>query len=133
MMNNFKNSVFSKVLQVLLIGYFLISSLSLSHNFSRIASKNTDVHKKENVVWNIFKKFLKCSGSAEELEDSDNESGVSNNKIKLTAEYLMPTHAGIQFCHVYIDSAKKVYLTQSDFSGILYNKVHVPPPEGAFL
>ena len=132
-MNNLKNSIFSKVLQVLLIGYFLISSLSLSHNLSRIATKNTDVHKIENVVWSIFKKFIKYSCSAEELEDSDNESGVSSNKMKLTADYLLPNLAGIVLCHECTNLTKKVYAAQSDFSGILDNKIHVPPPDSASL
>ena len=132
-MNNLKNSIFSKVLQVLLIGYFLINSLSLSHNLSRIATKNTDVHKIEHVVWSIFKKFIKYSCSAEELEDSDNESGVSSNKMKLTADYLLPNLAGIVLCHECPNLTKKVYATQSDFSGILHNKIHVPPPDSASL
>jgi len=129
MMNQLKNSVISKVLQVLLIGYFLISSLSLSQNLSRIATKDADVHKKENIVWNIFKKVIKCGCNAEELEDSDNEPGANNNKIKLTSDYLLPSQAALMLSCAHIDFVKKIYINQSDLSGILYNKIHLPPPE----
>lgn len=129
MMNRLKNSIYSKVLQVLLIGYFLISSLNISQNLTGIATKDTNVHKKENVMWSVFKKLLKCSNNCEEYEDNDNEAGESNGKIKVSLDYIMPCNAGITFCYAYRYSVNKIYLAAPDLNGILYNKIHVPPPE----
>ena len=129
MMEQLKNSVLSKVLQVLLTGYFLISSLNLNQSFSRIATTDTDVHKKESIVWHLVKKMLKCNTSAEEYEDGENEPCNSNNKIKLTIDYLLPLQTGIALCHAYTASEKKIYFSQFGLNGILCNKIHVPPPE----
>jgi len=128
-MNRLKNSLFSKVLHVLLIGYFIISSLNLSQSINRIATQDTDVHKKESAVWGIFKKMLKCNTSAEEFEDCDNEQAKDNNKIKLVVDYIIPGQTGILLCDAFAVSAKKIYLTQTGLNGILYNKIHLPPPE----
>lgn len=128
MMDRLKNSVFSKVLQVLLIGYFLISSLNLSQSIAKITTQHTDVHKKESVVWNFVKKMLKCNTSAEEYEDGENEP-CNANKIKLAIDYLLPLQTGIALCHAYTASVKKIYFSQFGLNGILHSKIHVPPPE----
>ena len=129
MMNQLKNSVFSKVLQVLLIGYFLISSLNLSNTITRVTTKNTDIHKKESAVWSLCKKFIKCNAGEEEIED---ESAGCNNKIKLTIDYLVPVQAAI-YHHVFATSVNKIYLTDCNLNGILYNKIYLPPPERIVL
>ena len=128
MMEKLKNSVFSKVLQVLLIGYFLISSINLSNSPGRV-TQDTCVYKKESTVWAVFKKMLKCNGNAEEYDDCDNEPGTSSNKVKLTTDYLLPFHAGVMPCLSYTATQNKIYLTQPDFNGSLYTKIHLPPPE----
>jgi len=133
MIKMFRNSLLSKTLQVLLIGYFLISSLSLSHNLSRISATNTDVHKKDNVLLAVFKKFVKCSNNTEEMEDSDSESGYSSNKVKLTADYLMPAQSGFILYNCNAGAVERLYSSHSILNGILYNKIHLPPPERMFL
>jgi len=130
MMKGLKNSVFSKVLQVLLIGYFLISSLNLSNSLNRIATANNDIHKKDCVVWGMVKKMLKCNTAAEEFEDADNEAGCGNgNKIKLTVDYIVPPCSGLMIGYTVKTSGKKLYATQTNTTGILHNRIHVPPPE----
>lgn len=128
MLEQLKNSVLSKVLQVLLTGYFLISSLNLSQSLGRIATTNTDVHKKESTVWHLVKKMLKCNTSAEEYEDGENECGNAN-KIKLAIDYFLPLQTGLALCNAYTTSVKKNYFSKFDLNGILCNKIHVPPPE----
>lgn len=130
MMEGLKNSVFSKVLQVLLIGYFLISSLNLSNNLNRVATTNDDIHKKDCVVWSMVKKMLKCNTAAEEFEDSDNEAGCGNsNKIKLAVDYIIPGCSGFMLSYTIKASGKKLYSTETNSAGILHNRIHVPPPE----
>ena len=129
MMEQLKNSGFSRVLQVLLIGYFLISSLNLSQSLNKISSHEADVHKKESIVWHIFKKMLKCNVGAEEYEDCDNEPNNSNNNIKLVVDYILPVQMGIIAYSSYKVSPKKIYFSHSDLTGILHSKIHVPPPE----
>ena len=130
MMEGLKNSVFSKVLQVLLIGYFLISSLNLSNNLNRVATTNDDIHTKDCVVWSMVKKMLKCNTAAEEFEDSDNEAGCGNsNKIKLAVDYLIPGCSGLMLSYSPTISGKKLYAAETNPAGILHNRIHVPPPE----
>lgn len=129
MWNVFKNSGFSKVLQVLLIGYFLMSSLNFAAKVS-IANSNTDeVYKMESTVLGIFKKIFKCNSVAETFEDCDSESGCGANKIKLTVDYLIPFHGGVCMQYVHKTAGKQSYLSQNNFTESLYTKIHLPPPE----
>lgn len=130
MMHSLKNSVFSKVLQVLLVGYFLISSLNLSNTIKTVTSSPDGTHKKECVAWGIFKKMFKCSNTSEEIEDGNDAQGFGNSgKVKLTVDYLIPGHSGYILSYVPKVSGEKVFITEAIFSSILYNKIHLPPPE----
>jgi len=125
-MKSLKNNVLSKVLQVLLIGYFLISSLNLANTIKTVTASAG----KECLAWGVFKKMLKCSKTAEEFEDESECAGCGGEgKVKLTVDYLMPGHAPFMPGIDYKVSGKRIFLTQTNYSGILYNKIHLPPPE----
>jgi hypothetical protein len=129
MMEIIKNSKFSSVLQVLLIGYFLISSLNLSNNLSNIPTNEADIQAKESVVWNIFKKMLKCTTGSEEIEDSDYEAGKNSNTIKLIIDYLVPNQTVLALCNAFTINVKAIYCRQSGLHANFYNEIHLPPPD----
>jgi hypothetical protein len=129
MMEIIKDSKFSSVLQVLLIGYFLISSLNLSNNLSNTLPNDADIQTNESVVWNIFKKMLKCTTGSEEVEDSDYEAGKNSNTIKLIIDYLVPNQTVLALCQAFNINVKAIYCRQSGLHANFYNEIHLPPPD----
>ncbi|MFP9097828.1 hypothetical protein ACLI09_02135 [Flavobacterium sp. RHBU_24] len=126
MIKSLRNNTLSKVLQVLLIGYFLISSLNLANTIKTVTASAG----KECVAWGVFKKMFKCSKTAEEFEDESECTGCGGEgKVKLTVDYLMPGHAPFMPVIDYKVSGKRIFLTETNYSGILYSKIHLPPPE----
>lgn len=130
MMHKLKNSVLSKALRVLLAGYFLISSLNLSNTVKTVTSATDNVQKKECMAWGVFKKLLKCNSASEEFEDGNDGPGCgSTGKVKLAVDYLIPGHTGcmLGFTPEVLD--KKIFLANTISRSILYNKIHLRPPE----
>lgn len=84
MLNTIKNSLFSKCLQVLLIGYFLISSLNVSNSFVRIIYDNADIHSVTGLTCNFLKKIFKCNAVQEEIDDYEAKDTKATKQAKGT-------------------------------------------------
>lgn len=127
MMNFIKDSKIGKCLQVLLIGYFLMSSINISTSLDGIVSSNSVFHS-SHIAGNTLKMIFKCAGCPEEIDDYEAKSG-KNSKGLLMLDYFIPA----QFCYTKIPGLKLLQKKgctgavplQCKFQG----KIHLPPPE----
>lgn len=126
MMAAIRNSVFGKCLRVLLIGYFLLSSLNLSSSIDRILrNQNSNVYKQSGMMCKVVKLFFDCEESVEEnkLESKTTKKGL------LALDYIVPGYGWPAA------NTSVVFLAAEAFSGVhdlkngLHAKIHLPPPE----
>lgn len=130
MLNKIKNSLFCKCLQVLLIGYFLMSSINISNNFGRIINENADVHSVKGITCSFLKKMFKCTGIVEEVDDYETKD-TKTAKLKgiVLLDYLVPLHTGLLQLNLKIESKRKNYIENPIFSFGFHGKIHLRPPQ----
>src|SRR6218665_2936094 len=118
MLNKIKNSFLCKCLQVLLVGYFLISSLIISNGVSRIINANAETYTVKGITCNFLKKIFKCDGIPEELDDYKTKDtktaklgkGIPAMEYLISAESLMPN------LYFLIEQKGKKYIDNTNFS-----------------
>jgi hypothetical protein len=129
MMDKIKNSILSKCLQVLLMGYFLLSSINSTNSFKSSVSDNADVYKTGSTLGFILKKIFKCSGCTEEYDDYETKTDANKSIIDL--DYLLP---GCNWLLAHTNFTKiksRLYVAESALTCSFYFKIHLPPPENA--
>ncbi|MEP6806888.1 MAG: hypothetical protein ABI892_20335 [Flavobacterium sp.] len=131
MLNTIKNSLFSKCLQVLLIGYFLISSLNVSNSFVRIIYDNADIHSVTGLTCNFLKKIFKCNAVQEEIDDYEAKDTKATKQAKgtLLLDYLIPVDTSLAGLYFEIESQKRNYIENPIFSFGFHGKIHLRPPQ----
>ncbi|MBW1655263.1 hypothetical protein GSY47_07700 [Flavobacterium quisquiliarum] len=130
MLNKIKNSFLCKCLQVLLVGYFLISSLNISNGVSRIINANAETYTVKGITCNFLKKIFKCDGIPEELDDYKTKDtktaklgkGIPAMEYLISAESLMPN------LYFLIEQKGKKYIDNTNFSFGFHGKIDIPPP-----
>lgn len=131
MLNKIKNSLLCKCLQVLLIGYFLMSSMNIALTFDRMINENTGVHSVERIACNFLKKIFKCDGIPEELDDYKTKETKAPKLAKGTPslDYLVPLDTALPNLYFQKESQGKNYIDNPIFSFGFHGKIHLPPPE----
>jgi len=130
MLNKIKNNLLSKYLIVLLTGYFSISSMNISNNLIQTISDSTEFHSLKGTC-TILKKFFKCEGIAEELDDfksKDTKTAKVSKGIPFL-DYLIPSDASWPSLCFLNDSLGKNYRDNIFFSFGFHGKIFVPPPQ----
>jgi len=130
MLKKIKNSFFCKCLQVLLVGYFLISSLNISSSFGRIINDNAETYTVKGIACNFLKKVFKCDGITEELDDYETKD---TKTAKLTKgipamEYLISLESAMPKLYFLKEQKGKNYINNTIFSLGFHGKIHLPPP-----
>jgi len=130
MLNKIKNSFFCKCLQVLLVGYFLISSLNISNSFGRIISDNAETYTVKGIACNFLKKVFKCDGIPEELDDYETKDTKTAKLVKgiPAMEYLISIESSMPNFYFHIETKGKNYINNPMFSFGFHGKIHLPPP-----
>jgi len=129
MIHSVKNSSLQRCLGVLLIGYFLMSSINISTSIDGLVSQNSIFHS-SHIAGNMLKMIFKCDGCPEEINDYEakTKSSAKSNGL-LMHDYLIPS----QLCDA-VTPALRLFqkkgcngnvALQCNFSG----KIHLPPPE----
>ncbi|RZJ69529.1 hypothetical protein [Flavobacterium sp.] len=128
-MSTIRNSFLGKGLKVLLIGYFLLSSLNLASSVDRILKdQNADVYRQTGMVCQMLKFFFDCEESVEEYE-FEKQQTKSVKKGLVVLEYLLPNYYwGVPKKSLTSDKAF-AQRSNLDQKGGLYSKIHLPPPE----
>ena len=131
MLNKIKNSFLCKCLQALLIGYFLMSSINLSNNFSQIINDNAQVNSVKGMTCNFLKKIFKCDGIPEELDDYETKDAKTTKLAKgiVLLDYLVPHDAAIAGLYFKNGSKRKNYIDNPLFLFAFHGKIYLPPPE----
>lgn len=131
MLNKIKNSFLCKCLQALLIGYFLMSSINLSDNFSQIINDNTEVNSVKGMTCNFLKKIFKCDGITEELDDYETKDAKTAKLAKgiILLEYLVPLDASVARLYFKNGTKRKNYVDNPVFLFAFHGKIYLPPPE----
>jgi hypothetical protein len=127
MMYTIKNSILSKCLQVLLMGYFLLSSINITNSFKDLVSTETASYKTENSLGLILKKIFKCTGCTEELDDYETKAGSTKNL--LVSDYIIPGHSWLLTHHSFTKLKSRLYAAESNITCSFYCKINVPPPD----
>lgn len=130
MASRIKNSISGKLLQVLLIGYFLVSSINPSNTFGNLLRQDAPSYSATGMVTNILKKLFKCDGCPEELEELDAKLKLEKeNKGLFFSDYFMPEPGYVlnEFVRASVKGKRIVspFFIISDF----HTKIHLPPPE----
>lgn len=126
MMYTIKNCIMTKCLQVLLIAYFLLSSIAVTNSLKNSLVSSPDIHTTENSVTLIFKKFFKYS-CTEEIDDYETEA--EGTKSLISFDYIVPGHHWLLTGNRFINFKGNIYNTNVDFTCRFYSKIHLPPPE----
>ncbi|KGO94928.1 hypothetical protein [Flavobacterium subsaxonicum] len=130
MLESVRNSVFGKCLQVLLIGYFLISSLNASNTVTELLTQNTHITSAKGIISNILKKIFKCDGCTEEYEELDAKNKAEKaNKAAVILDYLLPDNACIAANYLQATIKDKAFIANPVFIFGFYSKIYLPPPE----
>lgn len=131
MLNKIKNSFLCKCLQALLIGYFLMSSINLSDNFSQIINGNAEVSSVKGMTCNFLKKIFKCDGITEELDDYETKDAKTTKLAKgiILLEYLVPLDASVARLYFKNGPKRKNYIDNPVFLFAFHGKIYLPPPE----
>jgi len=131
MLNRIKNSLVCKCLQVLLIGYFLMSSINIANNFGLIINENAAQGSISGITCNFLKKIFKCDAIPEELEDSKTKDSKTTKLAKgiPSMDYLIPLDASLHTVNFQIESVGKNYIDNPIFSFGFHGKIHLPPPQ----
>ncbi|WP_091491923.1 hypothetical protein [Flavobacterium phragmitis] len=130
MLNKIKNSFLCKCLQVLLVGYFLISSLNISNGVSRIINANAETYTVKGITCNFLKKIFKCDGIPEELDDyktKDTKTAKLGKGIPVM-EYLISSESLMPNLYFLIEQKGKKYIDNTNFSFGFHGKIDIPPP-----
>ena len=130
MLNRIKNSFFCKCLQVLLVGYFLISSLNISNSVGRIISDNAETYTVKGITCNFLKKIFKCDGIPEELDDCKTKESKTAKLAKgiQPLEYLISAESQMPNLCFLIEQKGKKYINNTIFSFGFHGKIDIPPP-----
>lgn len=130
MLNRIKNSFFCKCLQVLLVGYFLISSLNISSSFGRIINDNAETYTVKGIACNFLKKVFKCDGIPEEVDDYETKEAKTAKLAKgsLSMEYLIAIESSMPNLYFLKEQKGKNYIDNTIFSFGFHGKIHLPPP-----
>jgi len=131
MLNKIKNSLLCKCLQVLLIGYFLMSSLNIASTFDQIINENTETHSVKRMTCNFLKKIFKCDGIPEELDDykTKETKAPKLSKGSPSLDYLVPLDTSLPRLYFQKESQGKNYIDNPMFSFGFHGKIHLPPPQ----
>ncbi|MEL1254548.1 hypothetical protein AAEO57_12230 [Flavobacterium sp. DGU38] len=131
MLKRIKNSILCKCLQVLLIGYFLISSINVSNSFGRIIADNAETSTVKGITCNFLKKIFKCDGIPEELDDYETKETKTTKLAKgvPSLDYLIPLNTSLTVLYFQISTKRKNYIDNQIFSFGFHGKIHLPPPE----
>jgi hypothetical protein len=131
MLNRIKNSLVCKCLQVLLIGYFLMSSINIANSFGLIINENAAQNSISGITCNFLKKILKCDAISEELEDSKTKDSKTAKLAKgiPSMDYIIPLDASLHPVDFQIESAGKNYIDNPIFSFGFHGEIHLPPPQ----
>ena len=131
MLYKIKNSVFCKCLQALLIGYFLMSSINLSTNFSQIINDNAEVNSVKGMTCNFLKKIFKCDGIPEEVDDYKTKEAKTTKLAKgiVLLEYLIPLDASLAGLYFQNRPKRKNYIDNPLFLFAFHGKIYLPPPQ----
>ncbi|MBS7231599.1 hypothetical protein KHA90_11245 [Flavobacterium psychroterrae] len=131
MLNTIKNSLFSKCLQVLLIGYFLISSINVSNSFVRIIYDNADIHSVTGLTCNFLKKVFKCNSVPEEIDDYETKDSKTTKLAKgiPLLDYLIPMDTSLAGLYFEIENKQRNYIENPIFSFGFHGKIHLRPPQ----
>lgn len=130
LLNKIKNSFLCKCLQVLLVGYFLISSLNISNSMVRIINVNAETYTVKGITCNFLKKIFKCDGIPEELDDYKTKEtktakiakGIPLMEYLISSESLMPSF------YFLIETKGKNYVDNTILSFGFHGKIDIPPP-----
>ncbi|MFB9079256.1 hypothetical protein ACFFLS_01920 [Flavobacterium procerum] len=131
MLNKIKNSFLCKFLQVLLVGYFLISSLNIANSVGRIVADNSEKHTAKGMACNFLKKIFKCDGIPEELDDyktKDSKTAKLSKGIP-SMEYLLSSDTSMPNLYFLVEAKGKNYINNPIFSFAFHGKIHLPPPQ----
>lgn len=130
MLNRIKNSLLCKYLQVLLIGYFLISSINLSNSVVLIINNNTEVHSVKGIACNFLKKMFKCDRISEELDEYEKKDSKTTKLAKgmPSLDYIVPLDTSVPGLHFQTKDNRKNYQGNPLFSFGFYGKIYLRPP-----
>jgi hypothetical protein len=131
MLNKIKNSLLCKCLQVLLIGYFLLSSINISGTIGRILNNRTEVHSVKGMACDFLKKIFKCDAIPEELDDYKTKDSKTTKLAKGTPllDYLVPLDASVPGLYFEFETKSKNYISNPIFSFGFHGKIHLRPPQ----
>jgi len=131
MLNKIKNSLLCKCLQVLLIGYFLMSSMNMSNSLSQIIKENTEQHSIKGMTCNFLKKIFKCDGITEEKNDFESKDAKTAKVAKgiPSLDYLIPLHASLPGLYFKTETKGKNHIDNPVFLFSFYGKIHLRPPQ----
>lgn len=131
MLNKIKNSLLCKCLQVLLIGYFLLSSINISGTIGRILNNRTEVHSVKGMACDFLKKIFKCDAIPEELDDYKTKDSKTTKLAKGTPllDYLVPLDASVPGLYFELETKSKNYISNPIFSFGFHGKIHLRPPQ----
>lgn len=131
MLNRIKNSLLCKCLQVLLIGYFLMSSMNMSNALSEIIKENTEQDSIKGMTCNFLKKIFKCDGITEEKNDFESKDAKTAKVAKgiPSLDYLIPLSASLPDLYIKTGTQRKNYIDNAIFTFGFHGKIHLPPPQ----
>ncbi|KAF2516726.1 hypothetical protein [Flavobacterium foetidum] len=131
MLNKIKNSFLCKFLQVLLVGYFLISSLNIANSVGRIVADNSETQTAKGMACNFLKKIFKCDGIPEELDDYKTKDSKTAKLAKgiPPMEYLLSSDTSMPNLYFLAEAKGKNYIDNPIFSFGFHGKIHLPPPQ----
>ena len=130
MLNRIKNSLLCKCLQIMMIGYFSISSINISSSFAETINSGTELHSLKGMTCNLLKKIFKCDSAIEELEDFKTKDckTVKVSKGIPLLDYLIPSDAYLPKLCLQLETASRNYMANKMFSFGFHGKIVVPPP-----
>lgn len=129
MLNQIKNSFLCKWLQMVLIGYFLLSSVNISGNLGRIINESAEIHSIKGMTCNFLKKIFKCDGKPEELDETKESKTAKFAKGVVLLDYIIPAHTSLTNLYFSIGSDRKNYIDNPIFSFGFHGKIHLRPPQ----
>ncbi len=115
---------------MLLVGYFLISSLNISNSVSRIIIDNAEAYTVKGITCNFLKKIFKCDGIPEELDDYKTKETKTAKLAKgiPLMEYLISSESAMPRLYFLKEQKGKNYINNTIFSLGFHGKIHLPPP-----
>lgn len=130
MLDRVKNSFLCKCLQIMMIGYFSISSINIANSFSETINSTTELHSLKGMTCNLLKKIFKCDSTIEELEDFKTKDCKT---VKLAKgipllDYLIPAEAYLPKLCAQLETASRNYMANKMFSFGFHGRINVPPP-----